>query len=236
MTSGLLVKERDIVVPGEIIASGMDYLPAQGAFRDQDNIIASQLGLVSLSGRLIKIIPLSGKYVPRRGDVVIGKVINMSFNFWYVDIGCANDAVLPLQGTSQFIEKGSDLSQYYTFGDVVIAKVNNVTRGVVDITMKGPGLRKVTTGKLIKVTPSKVPRIIGKQGSMISLIKDKTGCKIIVGQNGVVWIQGEPEMEFLVVKTLKLVEERSHLDGLTDEVTKFLENELKEKKDGKEKK
>ena len=193
-----------------------------------------------MSGRLIKVIPLTGKYAPKRGDVVIGKIINMSFSFWYVDVGCANDAVLALQGTPEYIEKGADLSQYYNFGDVITAKVSSVTRGVVEISMKGPGLRKLSSGKLIRVTPSKVPRIIGKQGSMISLIKDKTGCRIIVGQNGIVWIQGEPEMEFVATDAIKLVDEKSHLEGLTDEITKYLEKHCKKtdigEKDGKEKK
>lgn len=227
--TGLLVKERDVVIPGEILATGMDFLPAQGAFREKDNIISNQLGLVSLSGRLIKIIPLTGKYAPKVGDVVIGKVINMSFSFWYVDIGCSNDAVLPLVGTPEYVEKGADLSQYYNFGDILSAKVSRVTRGVVEISMKDPGMRKLTGGKLIKVTPSKVPRIIGKQGSMISLIKERTGCRITVGQNGVVWIQGEPEMEFVAVDAIKLVDSKSHLEGLTEEVTKFLDKHTKAK-------
>ena len=44
----ILVKERDIVVPGQELADGMDYLPSEGAFREGDKIISSKLGLFNL--------------------------------------------------------------------------------------------------------------------------------------------------------------------------------------------
>lgn len=219
----LIVKDKDIVVPGEILAVGMDFLPAGGAFREGENVIASQLGLVNISNRLIKLIPLTGKYLPKKGDTVIGKVVTMTFSNWFIDIGCQNEGVMSLRDTSEFIDKGADLSQFYNFGDVVVAKIAKVTRGAIDLTMREPGLRKLTPGKLVKVTPSKVPRIIGKEGSMITMIKDKTGCKIIVGQNGVVWIQGTPEAEMLAYQAINLIQEKAHMEGLTDEVSKFLE-------------
>ena len=221
--SELIVKDKDIVVPGEILAVGMDFLPAGGAYREGEQIVASQLGLVNISNRLIKLIPLTGKYLPKKGDTVIGKVVTMTFSNWFIDIGCQNEGVMSLRDTSEFIDKGADLSQFYNFGDVVVAQVSKVTRGAIDLTMRGPGLRKLTPGKLVKVTPSKVPRIIGKEGSMITIIKDKTGCKIIVGQNGVIWISGTPEAEMLAYQAINLIQEKAHMEGLTDEVSKFLE-------------
>ncbi len=65
---------------------------------------------------------------------------------------------------------------------------------------------------------------------MIKLIKDATECRITVGQNGLCWIQGEPENEMLAAETIKLVEEKAHTEGLTDEISKFLEKKTKGKK------
>ena len=75
-------------------------------------------------------------------------------------------------------------------------------------------------GKIVNITPSKVPRLIGKAGSMISLIKEKTGCNIVIGQNGRVWIKGENED--LATQAVLMVNDKSHLDGLTNMVTEFL--------------
>jgi len=81
------------------------------------------------------------------------------------------------------------LTKYFDIGDYVMAKIINVTsQKLVDVTMKGPGLRKLKGGRIIQVNPYKVPRIIGKAGSMVTMIKDATGCRILVGQNGLVWI------------------------------------------------
>jgi len=224
--SNLLVDEKEIVVPGELVAEGMDYIPAVGTFREGDKIVSSLLGLVNLSGRLIKVIPLSGRYIPKSGDVVIGKVADIGFSGWRVDIGWAFEANLSMkEASSDFIDKKTDLTQYYTYGDIVAAQITYIFGSkIIDLTMKGPGLRKLKGGRIIQITPSKVPRVIGKQGSMISMIKDKTGCRIIVGQNGLVWIQGEDSNKvILAVDTIYKIEDEAHLSGLTERIKEFLE-------------
>ncbi len=223
----LLVKDKEVVIPGQELAIGMDYLPAGGAFRENDKIVSSQLGLINISGRLVKVIPLKGKYMPKKNDIVIGTVINMSFSNWFIDIGCPSEAVLSFVNATEYIDKGADLAQYYSFGDVIAATISKVTRGSIDLTMKGPGLKKLVGGKIVEVAPSKVPRIIGKQGSMITMLKDMLNCRMMVGQNGKVWIQGTPENELLATKAVRMIENNAHLEGLTDKIKEFIENEKK---------
>lgn len=223
----LLVKDKEVVIPGQELAIGMDYLPAGGAFRENDKIVSSQLGLINISGRLVKVIPLKGKYMPKKNDIVIGTVINMSFSNWFIDIGCPSEAVLSFVNATEYIDKGADLAQYYSFGDVIAATISKVTRGSIDLTMKGPGLKKLVGGKIVEVAPSKVPRIIGKQGSMITMLKEMLNCRMMVGQNGKVWIQGTPENELLATKAVRMIENNAHLEGLTDKIKEFIENEKK---------
>lgn len=222
----ILVKDKEIVVPGEVLAVGMDYLPAMCAFREEDKIIASQIGLVNLESRLIKVIPLKGKYVPKKDDMVVGIILDMSFNNWFVDIGCSNNAVLSVREATEFVERGADLSQYYSFGDLICAKISNLTRSTIDLSMRAPGLRKLGPGRVMRVDPTKVPRIIGKQGSMISMIKQKTGCRIIAGQNGWVWVQGDPKNETVTAETIEMISNEAHREGLTDRVAKIIEEKL----------
>lgn len=219
------VKEKDIVVPGDILASGMDYLPTEGTFREGDKVIASQVGIATIRGRIIKVIPLSGSYIPKRDDIVIGKVIDMSFSSWFIDVGYAYDGVLSIKdASSDYIERGAELSDYFAIGDVIVAKVSKVNKAkAIDLTMKGPGLRKIFSGKVIEVTPQKVPRVVGKQGSMISMIKEHTNCQITVAQNGRIWIDGkEPAMEMLATDAIRFIEANSHKGGLTETVKEFL--------------
>lgn len=224
--SELIVKEKEIVVPGEKLAKGMDYLPGENTFRDKDMIRSNKLGLSIVEGRAIKIVPVSGVYLPKKGDTVIGTVKDITYSGWMFDIGCAYRAMLSLKdATSDFIARGADLTKYYSFGDLVVAKIYNVTsQNLIDLTLKGPGLRKLEGGRVVNVIPNKVPRIIGKSGSMISMIKEATNCQIVVGQNGIIWVSGEPEDEIIAVNTIKKIEKESHKSGLTDEIQKYLKS------------
>lgn len=223
--SQILVKDKAIVVPGEALAEGMDFFPSFGTYRDQEKIYASRLGLVNLDGKVLKIVPLSGRYLPKINDTIIGKVEDVSYSGWRINLNGAYSAMLNSKdGVQEFLERGADLSRFYDIGDYVVTKIINVTsQKMLDLTMKGPGLRKITGGRIIEVNTHKVPRIIGKAGSMVSMIKQSTGCRIIVGQNGWVWIDGEPMSEKIAVDAIRKIEKEAHLAGLTDKMKIYLE-------------
>jgi len=214
--------KRKIVVPGEVIISGEDYLPGDNTRREGKDILASKFGLADEKGRLIKIIPLSGIYMPRRGNVIIGKIIDLTFNGWIIDINAPYSAFLGLADCPKFLNK-NDLANFLDIGDIVVCKVFSVKRKGTDLTLKSRGLGKLEEGILIKVNSNKVPRIIGKEGSMIKIIKDATSCDITVGQNGLIWIKGGgPEDELKAKKTIELIANKAFISGLTDKVKGFL--------------
>ena len=227
MKEQILVKDKEIVVPGEAIAEGMSFLPGKGAYREEDKIIAQRLGMVSVEGKVIKLIPLSGKYMPKLKDKIIGRVIDVLMTGWRIDFGSPYSAVMTLKdATSEFIPRGADLTQYYSLGDCLVCQIVNVTsQKLIDVSMKGPGLRKLRGGRIIEVNAQKVPRIVGKEGSMVGMIKQATGCNIVVGQNGLIWIDGEPEKEVIAVNTIRKIEEEAHLGGLTDRIAASLQKE-----------
>ncbi len=227
MTEEVLVKDKDIVVPGETIATGMSFLPGKGTYRENDKIIAQKLGMISVEGKVIKLISLSGAYTPKLKDRVIARVVDVLMTGWRLEINSPYSSVLTLKdATSEFIPRGADLTQYFALGDYVVCQIVNVTsQKLIDVSMKGPGLRKIRGGRIITVSSQKVPRIIGKDGSMVSMVKQATGCNIIVGQNGLIWLDGTPEGEVTAVKAFKKIEEEAHLGGLTDRMAAWLEKE-----------
>ncbi|MBI1935083.1 RNA-binding protein [Candidatus Woesearchaeota archaeon] len=227
--SKIIVSDKSIAVPGETLATGMDILPGAGTYREGEKIVANRLGLAMVDGRTIKLLPLAGRYIPKTGDTIICKVIDVSFSGWRLDTNSAYSAMMSMKdATSEFIQRGANLTQYYDLGDYVVCKIVNVTsQKLIDVSMKGPGLRKLKGGRTIEVDPNKVPRIIGKQGSMVTMIKDATRCSITVGQNGLVWILGDPMSELLAIEAIKKIEKESHLSGLTDKIKEFLEKSIK---------
>ncbi|MCF7872268.1 exosome complex protein Rrp4 [Candidatus Woesearchaeota archaeon] len=227
----LITKDKEVVVPGQIIAKGMDFLPSTGTYRKGEDVIANRLGMLSVEGKVLKTVQISGRYIPQTGDTIIGKVEDILMSGWRFDINSPYSAVLPLKDASfDYIAKGADLTKYFRLEDYAVAKITNVTsQNLVDITAKGPGLKRLRGGRIIKVSPHKVPRIIGKKGSMVSMIKNVTDCKIIVGQNGLVWLEGQPEMETITVQAIKKIQDEAHIPGLTDRIKKFLEEKTGKK-------
>jgi len=215
----VLVKEKEIVVPGEVLAKGMDNLPGAGSYREGEEIFSSRVGVVYLDGRAIKVIPVSGVYMPKIGDTIVCKVIDIAFSGWRVSTNSAYSAMLSLKdATSDYVNRGADLTQYYNIGDYIVCKVTNVTsQNLVDVSMREPGLKKLVDGR------------ISKKGSMVSMIKNATGCRITVGQNGLVWLQGDADNELIAIESIRKIEKESHLSGLTSRVKEFLERKTGKK-------
>ena len=218
---------RKIVIPGEVIVEGGEYLPGEGTEKRGNFIVSLIYGLEEISNNLVKIIPLSGTYHPRRGNVVIGKVENITFSGWVIDIETAESAFLPLIEVPRYVNKDA-LDEVMTVGDIVAAKIWNMNKRGIDLSIKSRGLGKIDDGLIIRINSNKVPRVIGKEGSMIKIIKDKTNCNITVGQNGLIWIKGEKiEDELFAKEAVLFVAENSFIFGLTEELTKWLDKNKK---------
>ncbi len=213
--------ERKLVIPGENIVSGEDYLPGDFTRKEGNDAIANRYGLAEISGRVVKIIPISGVFEPRRGNTVIGRVEDTNFSGWMMDIGGPYSAFLPLAECPRFINR-NNINEFADIGDVLSAKIWNVKKGGIDLTLKSRGLGKLEGGRLIKINPHKVPRIIGKEGSMINLIKDSTKTEITVGQNGFIWIKGDTEGESKAEQAINLIVQEAISSGLTEKIEKFL--------------
>jgi exosome complex component RRP4 len=213
--------DRILVVPGEQVG-GPELKSGNGTYRRGDNIFSAQLGIVNLRAGLVNVIPFSGKYSPKPGDSIIGVVQDAGPNSWMVDIGCPYPAFLHANESPWKVDFGTT-TQYLNVGDVILAKIGQVdeTRRV-NLTMKEQGLRKLNSGQIMKVVHTKVPRIIGKSGSMISLLKEHTGCKIFIGQNGTIWIDGELDGMRKASAAINMIDRGTHLHGLTDDVREFL--------------
>jgi exosome complex component RRP4 len=215
--------KREIVIPGEVIADD-NFLPGDWTVKQGKDIVATRLGIVEKQERLVKVIPISGVYIPRRGNTVIGEITDINFNGWQVEVGGPYGAFLQLRECPGFIEE-SDMESVYGIGDLIVTKIFNVKRTSIDLTMKDreAGLGKVKDGLVIRVNPHRVPRIIGKEGSMIKLIKDATGCYITVGQNGLIWIKGDNvESKIFARKAIEFIVEHTTVEGLTEKVEKWL--------------
>ena len=216
----IFVEDKEIVIPGDILADE-EYNSGRGTFKEKDKVCSSLVGLVAIRDKKISVIPLQSKYIPKRGDVVIGEVTDIRFSMWNLDINSPYSGFLP--ASDVFGKEKRELNRTFDVGDVLFLRVVDVDEvKKVKLGLKGRGLGKFRGGILINITPTKVPRLIGKKGSMINMIKDETRCEVIVGQNGVVWVKGDPSMERVAEKVINMIEDQAHTSGLTDRVRDML--------------
>ena len=216
----IYVENKDLVIPGEVLADD-DFYSGRGTFKENGKICSSLMGLVSLRNKKIRVIPLKSKYVPKKGDVVIGKVDDVRFSMWDININSPYSGILP--AFEVFGREKKELNRVFDVGDVLFLRVVEVDEvKKAKLGLKGRGMGKFRGGIIVDIAPTKVPRLIGKKGSMINMIKDKTQCKIVVGQNGLVWVKGDEDMEQLTREVIHIIEKEAHTSGLTNKIKNYL--------------
>lgn len=214
--------QRQLVIPGELIASG-GLKSGEGTYSEDGKVFAAQLGLRSERGGVVSVIPLSGRYIPRADDEVIGQVVDLGPSHWLLDINAPYPAPLHATESPWRVEFG-DTAKYLDIGDSAICRVLQVDETKrVQVTMREQGLHRLEGGQIVEVSHSKVPRIIGKGGSMVMMIKKYTKVQGFVGQNGRIWLEGNVEDVMIAIRAIRLIEEHAQALGLTEAVKEFLD-------------
>ena len=129
--------------------------------------------------------------MPRPGDLVIGYIEGCTNNIWFVDIGAPFNAILPMSLGPSKADFGGTRS-VIDIGEAILCRVQEVeeTHSSV-VTMKGMGLRKIRSGAVENIDPHLLGRLIGKQGKALRQLKEESECRVIVGDNGRLWIDGD---------------------------------------------
>lgn len=213
---------REVVVPGELLAISSKKAGI-GTYSEGGKIFASQLGIKTVRPDSISVVPLAGQYIPVTGDLVVGKIVDVGASNWLVDINSPYPSPLHVNEVPWRVEFG-ETRKFMSVGDIVLLMIVGVDETKrIRVSMQEHGLRKLTGGMVMEVSPSKVPRVIGKNGSMIQMLKNMTSCRIYVGQNGRIWIDGELDSIVRAVQAIRMIEDEAHSQGLTEKVKALLE-------------
>ena len=221
-----MADKRKYVIPGDVITTG-PFRPEQNVILDGEKIIATAVGISEIYDDSVKVIPLTGKYIPKIDDLVIAKVNSHTSLSWELDINSCYVGFLPAQDVfgRDFSAHADELTSKLKTGDLVAARIANFdrTRDPL-VTISDRDLGKIDSGVLIAISPSKVPRLIGKRGSMIQMIEQATNAAVTIGQNGWVVVSCETPEGLLKAKTaIEMVNEKAHVANLTDQVKEMLD-------------
>jgi exosome complex component RRP4 len=218
--------KRKYVIPGDLVTTG-PFRPEQNVILEGDKIISTTIGISEIYEDSVKVITLTGKYIPKIDDLVIGKVNSHTSLSWELDINSCYVGFLPAQDVfgRDFSAHADELSSKLKTGDLVAARIANFdrTRDPL-VTISDRDLGKIDSGHLVKISPSKVPRLIGKRGSMIQMIEMATNAAVTIGQNGWVVISCEtPEGLLKAKKAIEMVNDKAHIVNLTDQIKEMLD-------------
>ena len=214
------------VLPGDVISNGSSSLK-QNVILEGDKLVSTTIGFTENNDGAVDVIALTGLYTSEVDDLVIGKIVSHNSLSWEVDINSSYRAMLPASDIfgKDYSPSRDDLSLKLIIGDIVLARIVNSDSRRPLITINGQNLGKIDDGELIKISPAKVPRLIGKHGSMIQSIEESTGASITIGQNGWIVVYCEKTNGLLkAIMAIRMVEEQAHVIDLTEKVKKMLQS------------
>ena len=197
---------KKIVVPGELLSEERKRLGGN-VFVSDGKIYSKVFGISDDENERAAVVPLEGRYNPQVEDTIIGVVSRVIHAGYIVDVNSY---------TESFIPRSAMRNGELRVGDVIMAKVTDVNE-VKEADIAFP--KRMYDGDIIPVTAVRTPRLIGKNGSMLDLLRNGTGSEIIVGKNGRVWAKGG-DLE-LLRKVIFFIENNSYKNNLTKAVEGF---------------
>ena len=217
-------------MPGDLLGEA-NLRTGENTYRNQGKVLASRVGLVEYDRGGVSVIALRSNYEPRLGENVVGCVVDVELGNWTVDIDAPSEAVLNVSDAlGEPFRPEMSLPRFFDRGNIILARIVSLARdGTPILSTLEPGLGKIHGGRLVRMTSSKIPRLIGKRGSMVNMILKETGCQIIIGQNGIIVVNcRDRDSEELVVSVLDKIENEAHTSGLTNRVYEYIKK-VKEK-------
>ena len=216
------MSENQFVLPGDVIVTG-DYRPEQNVILEGNKLMSTAIGFSEIKDDLVTVTPLTGLYTPKTDDLVIGKIVSHNALSWQVDINSYYSGILTASDIfgKDYSPSRDDLSLKLKTGDIILARIANVNSRDPLITIIGENLGKIDSGELIKISPTKIPRLTG---SVIQTIEASTNATITVGQNGLIILKCDNSTGLKkAIASIKMIGMAQHDANLEEKIQKFLD-------------
>ena len=216
------MSENQFVLPGDVIVTG-DYRPEQNVILEGNRLMSTAIGFSEIKDDLVTVTPLTGLYTPKTDDLVIGKIVSHNALSWEVDINSYYSGILTASDIfgKDYSPSRDDLSLKLKTGDIILARIANVNSRDPLITIIGENLGKIDSGELIKISPTKIPRLTG---SVIQTIEASTNATITAGQNGLIILKCDNSTGLKkAIASIKMIGMAQYDANLEEKIQKFLD-------------
>ena len=205
----IFVENKEIVLPGSLLTDN-NYKLGRGTYKENGKIYSSTTGLVYFESEQIKVIPLKDTYSPNYGDLVIGRVTGSSYSSWSIDINSTYHGFLP---TTELYDKNEpNINNIINIKDMLLLRVANVDEiNRVKLTLRSRGLGKFNQGTIIKVKQPTIHFLSEENAFLTTMIQEYTYTDVIIGKNGLIWINGLKENIERIIEIIELIEKEEPL-------------------------
>ncbi len=221
-----LESKKRYVLPGDVITTAPLRLHGNVALEGK-RILSTAIGLSDVSYDSVRVIPLSGIYLPKVDDLVIGLIKYIHGNSWFADINSCYEGMLLAKdvfgrGSNATLD---EMKASLDKSDLILARIANSDRTREPLlSISGQNLGKIDSGELVKISPTKIPRLIGKHGSMIQTIEASTNASITIGQNGLIVLKCDDSAGLKkAVESIKMMDKALHNTNLEEKIQNILD-------------
>lgn len=200
------VRINDVVMPGDIVK---EIFPSKGKIkvilgpglrRDGENVFICKAGVLKRRDPFIYYVnSYEKRYVPNRGENVVGIVTQKAGDIFRVDIGASDQAslsYLAFEGASK--RNRPDVQ----VGDVVYGKLLVASKDMepelvcVDSLGKKGKLGVLNPdGMLFSCSLNLVRKILNPESPLLKLLAKEHKYELAIGMNGKIWIKAGPSVE-----------------------------------------
>jgi exosome complex component RRP4 len=224
MSNGQNGAELRLVTPGMAIGPIAGKRVGSGAIAQNDTIIATRLGWAKEFNNTVSVDPINSAYMPRSGDLIVAVVAEVRNNLWFMNINGPFQGLLPMSLAPWKVEFGA-ARQHMGIGDVVLARVQEVDEcHNVVLTMKGVGLRRLNQGTVVSVPINHIDRLRGEGNATVQRLRDAADSRIIIGENGRVWIDGDAKGTAWAREAIALTQASGHKTTFEAELSALEQN------------
>ena len=221
-----LESKKRYVLPGDVITTAPLRLHGNVVLEGK-RILSTAIGLSDVSYDSVRVIPLSGIYLPKVDDLVIGLIKYIHGNSWFADINSCYEGMLLAKdvfgrGSNATLD---EMKASLDKSDLILARIANSDRTREPLlSISGQNLGKIDSGELVKISPTKIPRLIGKHGSMIQTIEASTNATITIGQNGLIVLKCDDSAGLKkAVESIKMMDKALHNTNLEEKIQNILD-------------
>lgn len=212
------VSVGDVVMPGDTVKEiatinkKETIILGPGLRREADTVYASKAGILKKGESAVYYVDSYQKrYVPNRGENVIGIITQKGGDIYKVDIGASKQACLSYLAFEGVTKKNRpDIK----VGDVIFAKLLVASKDMEPelVCVDSQGKEKKLgvlgpDGMLFTCSLSLVRKILNRNSPLFKMLAQSQAFEVAVGMNGRVWVKARSIQETIAVANAVLVAE-----------------------------